>query len=89
MQIPVAVEGQGGFSPRNSDQMSSFGGKLGGDAFGDSHEPVMNLDDLAQPPRRLIRQNDNDPAGGSQVAENAGDDDEIRCIPKVMQVTFI
>lgn len=82
-QIPVQVEGQPPIPlrPRNVDQMSDFGSRLG------EQETVMSLtgdlDNPRTPPRRaFVRQN----GGETTEAPAPADDDEIRCIPKVMQV---
>jgi hypothetical protein len=73
-QIPVEVLGQ---EPRNVDQMQDFGQRLS--EFEDTEAPVMTLDQLNGNPTRsnFVRQSD---------TSAPADDDEIRCIPKVMQV---
>lgn len=60
---------------RNVEQMKDFGSRLGD--LSESEEPVMNLEDLDKPAKRqeFLRQTDPDL-----------DDNEIRCIPKLMQV---
>lgn len=81
--MPVEVENQ----PRNVAQMKDFGNRLGD--FEDTDEPVMDLNNLeGQSSIRssFLRQSD----AGEETTEttaSGGDDDAIRCIPKVMQVS--
>lgn len=81
--IPVEVENQ----PRNINEMQDFGSRLNDD-FDEAFSPVMNLQNL-EPATSSFRQNfvrQNDPTEEETANNNAQDDDEIRCIPKVMQV---
>ena len=82
--IPVEVLE---FEPRNVDQMKDFGSRLG--EFEEAEEPAMDLENLNSQASRseFLRQTDTgvtSTGGGSE--EGSGDDDEIRCIQKVMQV---
>lgn len=80
--VPVEVENQ----PRNIQEMKDFGSRLNDD-FDEAFSPVMNLQNLE--PTSSFRQNfvrQNDPTEEETANNNAQDDDEIRCIPKVMQV---
>ena len=76
--VPVEIKSE----PRNVAQMKEFGNQLA--KLQDTEDPIMDLNDLEEQPRPLrqsfLRQNDEN--------ENADDDDQIRCIPKVMQVSF-
>ena len=72
--VPVEVENQ----PRNVAQMKDFGSRLGD--FEDTDEPIMDLNGLEAERAGFLRQNDD-----SQVEPE--DDNAIRCIPKVMQVS--
>ena len=76
--IPVEVENQ----PKNIAQMKDFGSRLG--EFDDIEGPVMNLQDLENNGNRQDFLRQNDPNEG---AIEPVDDDAIRCIPKVMQVS--
>ena len=76
--IPVEVENQ----PKNIAQMKDFGSRLG--EFDDIEGPVMNLQDLENNGNRQDFLRQNDPNEG---AIEPADDDAIRCIPKVMQVS--
>jgi len=82
--VPVEVENQ----PRNINEMKDFGAQLRlNDDFDEAFSPVMNLQNLE--PTSSFRQNfvrQNDPTEEETANNNAQDDDEIRCIPKVMQV---
>jgi len=71
--IPVEVLE---FEPRNVDQMKDFGSRLGD--FQEAEEPAMDLENLNR--QNFLRQTD------PGVTEAPQDDDEIRCIQKVMQV---
>jgi len=74
--VPVEIKSE----PRNVAQMKEFGNQLA--KLQDTEDPIMDLNDLEEQPRPLrqsfLRQNDEN--------ENVDDDDQIRCIPKVMQV---
>jgi len=81
--VPVEVENQ----PRNINEMKNFGPRLNDD-YDEAFSPVMNLQNL-EPITSSFRQNfdrQNDPTEEETANNNAQDDDEIRCIPKVMQV---
>jgi len=80
--VPVEVENQ----PRNVAQMKDFGPRLA-DEYDETEEPVMNLQNLEASSFRqnFLRQN-NDATADPADNNAALDDDEIRCIPKVMQV---
>merc|ERR1712066_1216164 len=72
--------------PRNVAQMKDFGTRLA-DEYDETEEPVMNLQNLEASSFRqnFVRQN-NDATADPADNNAALDDDEIRCIPKVMQV---
>jgi len=81
--VPVEVENQ----PRNINEMKNFGPRLNDD-YDEAFSPVMNLQNL-EPITSSFRQNfdrQSDPTEEETANNNAQDDDEIRCIPKVMQV---
>ena len=79
--MPVEVENQ----PRNVAQMKDFGSRL--NDFAEIEEPVMDLENLeaidSKNRQNFLRQSD--PNEGNN-GENL-DDDAVRCIPKVMQVS--
>ena len=82
--IPVEVLE---FEPRNVDQMKDFGSRLG--EFEEAEEPAMDLENLNSQASRseFLRQTDTGVTStGGGAEEGSGDDDEIRCIQKVMQV---
>lgn len=84
--VPVEVENQ----PRNVAQMKDFGNRLGD--FEDTDEPVMDLNNLEQQQSSIrtsfLRQSDAGEETTESTAPGAEDDDDaIRCIPKVMQVS--
>ena len=70
------------FEPRNVDHMQDFGSRLGD--FQEAEEPAMDLENLKSDRFGFLRQTD---SGVTEAPEEA-DDDEIRCIQKVMQVTY-
>ena len=63
------------------EPMRDFGSKLAD--YEASDEPVMDLNSLESERTQFLRQND------ETVVDNEaeGDDDAVRCIPKVMQVS--
>ena len=64
--------------------MRDFGSKLAD--YEASDDPVMDLNSLESERTQFLRQNDDTEV----VNEAEGDDDDaVRCIPKVMQVSFI
>lgn len=83
--VPVEVENQ----PRNVAQMKDFGPRLAAE-YVETEEPVMNLQNLEASSFRqnFLRQNDPTVDDSEDAASNNEqlDDNEIRCIPKVMQV---
>ena len=70
------------FEPRNVDHMQDFGSRLGD--FQEAEEPAMDLENLKSDRFGFLRQTDT----GVTEAPEESDDDEIRCIQKVMQVMF-
>ena len=80
--IPVEVIEDDAFEPRNVDHMQDFGSRLGD--FQEAEEPAMDLENLKSDRFGFLRQTD---SGVTEAPEEA-DDDEIRCIQKVMQVTY-
>ena len=62
--------------------MRDFGSKLAD--YEASDEPVMDLNSLESERTSFLRQNDETEIGN----EAEGDDDAVRCIPKVMQVSL-
>jgi len=78
--IPVEVIEDDAFEPRNVDHMQDFGSRLGD--FQEAEEPAMDLENLKSDRFGFLRQTD---SGVTEAPEEA-DDDEIRCIQKVMQV---
>ena len=70
------------FEPRTVDHMQDFGSRLGD--FQEAEEPAMDLENLKSDRFGFLRQTD---SGVTEAPEEA-DDDEIRCIQKVMQVTY-
>jgi len=85
--VPVEVENQ----PRNVAQMKDFGPRLTAEydeVNQKTDEPVMNLQNLEQSSFRqnFVRQNDATEEEDTANNEAELGDDEIRCIPKVMQV---
>ena len=78
--VPVEVENQ----PRNVAQMKDFGNRLAAE-YDETEGPVMNLQDLEERPLRQSFLRQNDPNEGDTTEDL--DDNAIRCIPKVMQVS--
>ena len=74
--IPVEVLE---YEPRNVDQMKDFGSRLGD--YQEAEEPAMDLENLKSERFGFLRQTDPGVTEAPPV-----DDDEIRCIQKVMQV---
>ena len=65
--------------------MRDFGSKLADyEALAD--EPVMDLNSLESERTQFLRQAETEVNNDAEVDEN--DDDAVRCIPKVMQVSF-
>ena len=62
------------------DHMQDFGSRLGD--FQEAEEPAMDLENLKSDRFEFLRQTDT----GVTEAPEESDDDEIRCIQKVMQV---
>lgn len=83
--VPVEVENQ----PKNIAQMKDFGPRLAAE-YDETEAPVMNLQSLETSAFRqnFIRQSDPTVDDSEDTSNNNEqlDDDEIRCIPKVMQV---
>ena len=76
--VPVEVVEQ--------EPMRDFGSKLAD--YEASDDPVMDLNSLESERTQFLRQNDDTEV--TDVAEEGGDDDDaVRCIPKVMQVSSI
>ena len=71
------------FEPRTVDHMQDFGSRLGD--FQEAEEPAMDLENLKSDRFGFLRQTD---SGVTEAPEEevVDDDDEIRCIQKVMQV---
>ena len=70
------------FEPRTVDHMQDFGSRLGD--FQEAEEPAMDLENLKSDRFGFLRQTD---SGVTEAPEEeVVDDDEIRCIQKVMQV---
>ena len=63
------------------EPMRDFGSKLAD--YEASDEPVMDLNSLESERTQFLRQNDE-----TVDNEAEADDDAVRCIPKVMQVSF-
>ena len=75
--VPVEVVEQ--------EPMRDFGSKLADyEALAD--EPVMDLNSLESERTQFLRQAETEVNNDAEVDEN--DDDAVRCIPKVMQVSF-
>ena len=75
--VPVEVVEQ--------EPMRDFGSKLAD--YEASDDPVMDLNSLESERTQFLRQNDDTEVVNE--AEGDDDDDAVRCIPKVMQVSFI
>ena len=74
--VPVEVVEQ--------EPMRDFGSKLAD--YEASDDPVMDLNSLESERTQFLRQNDDTEV--TDVAEEGDDDDDaVRCIPKVMQVS--
>ena len=65
------------------EPMRDFGSKLAD--YEASDDPVMDLNSLESERTQFLRQNDDTEV--TDVAEEGDDDDAVRCIPKVMQVS--
>ena len=66
--------------------MRDFGSKLADyEALAD--EPVMDLNSLESERTQFLRQAETEVNNDAEVVDE-GDDDAVRCIPKVMQVSF-
>jgi len=79
--VPVEVQNQ----PRNVAQMKDFGPRLAAE-YDEIEDPIMDLQNLGASSFRQNFVRQNDPNVEEENSNNANDDDEIRCIPKVMQV---
>ena len=64
--------------------MKDFGNRLAAE-YDETEGPVMNLQDLEERPLRQSFLRQNDPNEGDTTEDL--DDNAIRCIPKVMQVS--
>lgn len=76
--VPVEVVEQ--------EPMRDFGSKLADyEALAD--EPVMDLNSLESERTQFLRQAETEINNDAEEVDE-GDDDAVRCIPKVMQVSF-